>query len=194
MIIGIKEKDKVVLAYSAFDVYASITVRDMVSEENVGLWNVKRNPHTIMGCACPSTESDAYRYENEMFHGIIDYNSLTRKIVPTMDEFAKNKEYIGDEKGRFEDLLIAQDNRLFCVTWEHLVLEKDSFAVVGGYGVDFAKSILYATDGESSIDRIKKAFEFTAQQRQSDCYPIAVMDTATKKLRIINRPHQTKVA
>lgn len=188
MIIGIKEKDNVILAFSAFDGFMPVSVKDSVNSENVGLWKVKNNPHTIMGCAFSTPESDAFRYEENMFQGEMDYDKLSEEIVPAMEEFAKDKEYIGNENNRFDELLIAQKGRLFEITYEHLVVEINSFVVVASSSFDdFTKGILHATDGEPALDRIVKTFEFVSRERQRDCYPISVMDTATGKLKVLER-------
>lgn len=183
MIIGIKDEGKVTLAYSLMDELTTLNTCDMLNEVNAGVWKVKRNPHTIMGCMFPSAESDAYRYENELFAGKIDFDTLCLDIVPAMEEFAKDKDYIGDEKDGFENLLIAQDDRLYRITSEHIVVEIDDYVVLSYSGEDMAKVVLHQTRGEPAIDRIKKTLEFIAAQRQCACYPIVVMDTASRKLR-----------
>lgn len=187
MIIAIKEEDKVVLAYSSFDGLFPVTCNDMANCENVGLWKVKGNPHTVMGCVFPSAESDAFRYEEKIFKGEINYDNLTDEIVPSMEEFAKDKEYIGDDKGRYEEFLIVQKGRLFHISSEHVITEIDSSVVISLVGGELAMGVLYATEGEQTLDRIRKIFEFTAHEKQYECYPISVMDTRTGKLRILNK-------
>lgn len=188
MIIGIKEEGKVTLAFSSFDGFSPVGITsDMTNRENVGIWKIKGNPRTIMGCVFPSTESDAFRYEEEMFQGEINYDKLTDEIVPAMEGFAKDKEYIGNENGEFKNFLIAQDGKLFRISSEHVVTEIDSTVALSGYGADFAKCILRETQGESAIDRIKKAFEFSAYERQCDCYPISIIDTQTCRVRTLTK-------
>ena len=187
MIVGIKEEGNVVLAYSSFEWRKDVTGEDTVSVENAGVWKIKSNPHTIMGGVAATAESDAFRYEEGIFSGEIDCGRLETEIIPAMEKFAEGKDYIGDENGRYDRFLIAQNGRLFDITSEHVVSEVDSFIVSGGHGEDFIKSVLYATQGEPTIDRIRKAFEFAAWEKQSNCYPIAVMDTKTGKLRILTR-------
>lgn len=187
MIIGIKEEGNVVLAVSSFDGFSPVNIDDMSNAENVGLWRVKKNPHTIMGCVFPTAESDAFRYEEDIFQGEMNYDKLTDDVIPAMEKFAEDKEYIGDEKGRFEEFLIAQNGRLFKITSEHIIMEVDSSVVISGSCEDFAKSILYRTKEEPTIDRIRKAFEFASRERQCDCYPISIMDTATGKIQMLTR-------
>ena len=184
MIVGIKEEGNVVLAFSAFDGFCPVNINDMANGENVGLWKIKTNPHTIMGFAFPTAESDAFRYEEEMFQGEINYDKLADEILPAMEKFAAGKEYIGNDKGRFEEFLIAQKGRIFKITSEHIIMEIDSSVASAGLGEDFAKGVLYATEGEPTFDRIRKTFEFAAHERQCDPYPISVMDTRTGKLRV----------
>lgn len=187
MIIGIKEEGNVILAYSSFDGFSYVNIEDMSNEENIGIWRVKKNPHTIMGCVFPSAESDAYRYEEDIFRGDINYDKLADDIIPAMEAFAEDKEYIGDDKDRYEEFLIAQKGRLFKITAEHIIMEVDSSVVLSGSGEDFAKSILYKTAGEPALDRIRKAFEFASHQRQCECYPISIMDTQTGKTQTLVR-------
>ena len=187
MIIGIKEEGKVTLAYSLVDEMPIVNIGDMFNEANVGVWKVNRNPHTIMGCCYPSAEIDLYRYADKLFAGKLDCDVLRCDVLPTMEEFARGKDYIGDGKGHFDNLLIAQEDRLYRVTHEHIVFEIDDYAVIGGYGEESAKSVLHATRGKQTLDRIRAALEFVATERQSDCYPIAVMDTATRKLRLLHK-------
>lgn len=190
MLIGIKDKDKVILAFSTFDGYIPATVDDMLSDDNAGIWKIKKNPHTVMGCGFPTPESDAYRYEQDIYKGDIDYDSLTERIIPAMESFAEGKEYIGNVNGRYEEFLIAQNGRLFEISSEHIVCEVDSFAVIAEYGnEEVARGVLSCTDGEPVLDRIKKAFEFTSRSIQCDCYPIAVMDTEKGKMGIVTREH-----
>ena len=187
MIIGIKEKGKVVLAVSTFDGFSPVHIGDMVLPENAGLWKVKGSQNTIMGCVFPTAESDAYRYEEALFQGEITGERLIDEIVPAMEEFARDKEYIGNDKGRFEEFLIAQRDKLFRITAEHIVVEIDGFAAISGMSEDIAKGVLYATEGEDGTARIRKVFEFAARERQCDPYPIAVMDTAAAELIILTK-------
>lgn len=188
MLIGIKDEDKAILAFSTFDGYIPSTVGDMTNADNVGIWKIKNNPHTVMGGGFPTPESDAFRYEQDIFQGEIDYDSLTERIVPAMEGFAEGKEYIGNANGRYEEFLIAQNGRLFDISSEHIVSEIDSFAVIADYGnEEVARSVMSCTEGEPALDRIIKAFEFTACTMQCDCYPIAVMDTEKGKMRILTR-------
>ena len=187
MIVGIKEEGNVVLAFSSFDGFSRVNVGDMTNGENVGLWKIKTNPHTVMGCVFPTAESDAYRYEEEMFQGKIDYDKLAEEILPAMEQFAEEKEYIGNDNGKFEQFLIAQRDRLFRIESEHIIMEIDSSVVLAELGEDFAKGVLYATQGEPTLDRIRKIFEFAAYERQCDPYPISVMDTRTGKLHTLTR-------
>ena len=187
MIIAIKEKDKVVLAYSPFDYTTPVTSDDMALEENLGIWKVRGNPHTVMGNRGAFAETDAFKYEEKLFRGEINYDSLTDGIIPAMEKFSEGKDYIGDEKGRYEEFFIAQKDKLFKITSEHLVMEIDSYAVSGGGAEDLAKGALHATEGQPVIDRIRKVFEFIARERQSVCYPISVIDTATCKIRKLKK-------
>ena len=187
MIIGIKERDKVVLAFSTFDGYSPVNSSDMVNAQNAGVWKIKHNRNTIMGGAYPTAESDIFRYEDKTFRGRLDYSALADSIVPDMEELVKGLEYIGDEKGRYEEFLIAQNDRLFHITTEHIVVEIDSSVVIGGAGDDVVSGALYATEGEPAIDRIRKALELAARKRSAECYPVCVMDTATGKLQVLTR-------
>ena len=189
MIVGLKEEGKVVLAYSSFDGFSPVNASDLTNTENVGLWKIKGNPHTIMGCVFPSAESDAFRYEEGIFKGEINYDSLADKIIPAMEDFAEGKEYIGNDKDRYEEFLIAQKGRLFQISTEHIVTEIDSaFAMsMSERCEEFAQSILHATQGEPMIDRIKKVFEFAACGRQYDPYPILIIDTQKGKVLTITK-------
>lgn len=186
MIIGIKEADKVVLAFSSFDWCISVSADDMADAENVGIWKVKGNPHTLMGCTFPTAESDAFRYEEEIFQGEINFDKLVEEIAPAMEEFAQDKEYIGDGNGRFAEFLIAQRGKLFEITSEHIVREINSFIVMGR-DEEYAKGCLLATEGLPALERIKAAFKFCAREKQDDCYPIAVMDTKTETMQLLTR-------
>lgn len=189
MIIGIKEDGKVILAYMTKG-YKNVNSSDLVAPENVGLWKIEANPHTIMGCVRPTAESDAYRYEGEMFTGEIDYDSLIDRIVPAMEAFTADKEYIGTDDDRYEHFLIAKGDRLFHITNEHIVTEVDTFVVVGGYNEDLSKGVLFATKGEPAIDRIRKAAEFAAAAGDYEAYPICVMDTETCNLSKLTRENK----
>lgn len=184
MIVGIKEEGKVVLAYSSFDGISPVNVGDLSNAENLGIWKIKNNPHTVMGCVFPTAESDAFRYEEDMFKGEINFNKLMDEIIPAMEKFATDKEYIGDDKGRYEDFLIAQKDRLFHITSEHVVTDIDSAVALSNSArcEDIANSVLHATQGEPEIDRIRKVFEFTACEAQYCPYPISVIDTQTGKI------------
>lgn len=188
MVIGIKEQDRVVLAFSSFDGSALVSIDDLSAAENVGLWKVKGNPHTVMACGVLSPESDAFRYEEDIFKGEINYKRLIEEIVPNMEKFAEDKDYIGDEKGWFDEFFIAQNDRLFKILGEHIVNEIDDAAVLGESRCeDISKGILHVTRGEPTLERIRKVFELTAGIFQYDCYPISVMDTLAGKIRVLTR-------
>ena len=189
MIVGIKEEGNVVLAFSTFDGFIPVSISDMEGRENAGIWKIKGTARTLMGCVVPTAESDAYRYEEKTFKGPLDSDSLIRKILPAMEQLTSNKGYIGDENGRFDEFLIAQKDRLFHITGEHIVLEVDSAIAIAAYGEDFAKGALFATEGMPTTKRIQEVFEFAARERQCDPYPIAVMDTAAGKLKFLKRGH-----
>ena len=186
MIIGIKDRDRVLLAYSAFDTYFEVPVEDMVLPDNTCVWKVGRNPHTVMGCGLYSAESDAFRYEEGIFKGRITCERLIDEIIPAMEKFADGKPHLSGND-RFEEFLIAQDDKLFHIEAEHIAFEEDSFCVIGGSTEGHVKGLLLATEGQPATERIRKAFEFAAKARQSFAYPISVIDTKTCKLKVLKK-------
>lgn len=185
MLIGVKDKRKVVLAYSACDIFNPVAPDDLRGPENIGLWRVIGNRHTVMGCGRPTAESDMIRYEPAVFRGELSYDRLLCDAVPAMEELAADKEYIGDDDGRYEEFLIAQNDRLFMITFEHLVREIDDYAAISP-DTELIKSVLHATEGEPALDRLRKAFDAVTREYRCKCYPITVIDTASRVLRRID--------
>lgn len=185
MLIGFRERGKVVLACSLFDGIMPLTPSDRACVENAVVWPINGTPHTVMGYAYPSREADAIHYEQEMFSGEISYERLLEEVVPAMEKFMKEKEYrLDDDKG-YRNWVIAQGDKLFMVTWEHMIEEVDSFTAFSGRNARMAKSILRATVGMPVLDRIREVYEYVARSNQSDCYPIAVIDTESCKVRYL---------
>ena len=185
MIIGIKDGGNVWLAYTWSDGIRT-NVSGATNGENIGVWKVNGNPHTVMGCRIPSAETEAFRYEDALFQGRLDFDKLVEETVPRMEQFAEGRGYIGDSRGRFDELMIAQKDRLYVISSEHVVLDVDSFYAIG-CGDDQVKGVLLATEGEPALERIRKAFAFLGRLEMSVASPIFVMDTKSEKLQILTQ-------
>lgn len=92
MIVAVKKNNNIVVGISTTDTYSGQTERDMLLQENVPFWKVGGTDDCFVFADASSYTSDVLRYNDDVFKGITDYNSLLVEVVPKMKELLAEKD------------------------------------------------------------------------------------------------------
>ena len=84
------------------------------------------------------------------------------------------------------DYVIAQGGRGYNVYGSGEVEELENYFCLGN-GYQKAQAALDMTEGQFAIDRIKFAFETVEAAENIPAYPIAIIDTKSCKINIIDK-------
>lgn len=183
MIIAIKDKDKVVVAYSNTDILDGLTDADYVNEENIA---IKFSPSgKVFGFAAMDSRSDMLLYD-DVFMGLeINAKTIIKDVIPYIKcELKENNKPI-DENGNWHNALIVCDNEhIYDINPTFHFYEADDY-VCHGYRVDTIKSVLDATTNLSAEERIIKAVNFASKLHKENLFPIVITDTKSKKFKCI---------
>ncbi len=184
MLIALKAENRIYLACNLCSLPVSeFDKADYLLPDNIPLWKVKS------GCIMGSNElkdADLMRYDTRIFRGEIEPFNLYENVVPAMlDKLAYFRRLDGEgwTKSHF---VIAQGDRAFHVYGKSLREEIDEYFAFGA-GYALAYSSFDMTAGQPALERIKRAFEAVEDSICMPAYPIAVIDTKTQKVSIIEK-------
>lgn len=185
MLLALKADGRVYLAYNIGDTpMADFDRKDFEIADNIPLWKVKNG--CIMGADNDLDEADLLRYDGGIFRGELNMYNLLEKIIPSMfEKFSAFKKTDKDGKCG-SDFIIAEGGCACHILNSRECEEIDEYCCLGT-GYEAASSSLDMTSGQPSIDRIKKAFEAVEAATWNPAYPIALMDTKTQKIQLIER-------
>lgn len=187
--IVICEENKTYFAYpiSALERKMDLPIKTWLMEENLAFWKVKGKDNCIIGGWASMRPNDIIRYEDNLFDGCeITLSDLVNKLQPRITEVLKNAgELDGSEEFWENTILVAQNGKAFEVELAY-VREINDFAIFGRYE-NIVNSILYATKGQSAIERLKQVAKVLAEVSPIQAYPMVVMDTETQTLQVIKK-------
>ena len=182
MIIAVKEKDRVVIGFSATDrMYASDM--DFVDEENIAV--KVSNSGKVFGFATMDTCSDSLLYDDEFMNLEIAPKAIIKDVIPYIKFELKELNKPLDEDGGWRNaLVLCDDEHIYDIDTKFGFCEVDDY-VCHGYEVETAKSVLDATVSLPAEERIIKAMTFIGKTNKVNLFPMVIIDTKSKKFKNI---------
>ena len=187
MVIVLKDKDSVYVAASVESTYTDTHVDDIINEENLKMWRPEGKEGCIMACTTPHAPGiDVLRYEDiEALNRPLTSSVVIREINPYLKElFAKQHMLDGEEM--WSNIVIAKDDKAFCITPNFTVCDIEDFGSIGNRSSeDIAYGFLAMNCDLAPIDRIAGAFRTIEAGDASKHFPIVVMNTKSKTSEVI---------
>lgn len=183
MIIAIREKDRVVVAFSGLDSWCNVAEEDYVDEENIAIRFSKSGK--IFGCGALNRVCDVVLYDEEILQANITPSTIVREVVPRIKDCLKENEVALDSEGRWKNALVICDNKnIYDIDPLFGFYQADDY-VCHGYSVEILKSVLDATSTLPAEERIIKAVSFASLMSKESLFPFVITDTKNKKLKKI---------
>ena len=189
MIIAIKDKDRVVMAYSNTDCLDGLTDMDYVDEENVAIKRSKTGK--VFGFAVMDRRSDMLLYD-DVFMGLdITPQAIVKDVIPYIKCELKENDIPIDENGNWQNALIICDNEhIYDIDPTFGFYEANDY-VCHGYRVETIKSVLDATTNLPAEERIMKAVTFSNKLHKENLFPIVITNTTSKTIKCIYKGEKT---
>ena len=186
MIIGIKEKERVVLGF-AYWALPEVNDRDKVLEDNLPI-KVFKDEGVVIACAERKITSDMLfadeNIEKMIKEGKTAYEDAVNEYAPMIhDKMAKENLLLDD--GKWSNCFaVAKGNSLIDVTPSFFVRDVADF-FVHGFTPEYVKSKLFCNEGKPAEERIIEAFRFHMQMMSDHVFPIVLIDTKDLQMKVI---------
>lgn len=186
MIIGIKEKERVVLGF-AYWALPEVNDRDKVLEDNLPI-KVFKDEGVVIACAERKITSDMLfadeNIEKMIKEGKTTYEDVVNDFAPMIhDRIAKENLLLDD--GKWSNcFVVAKGNSVVDVTPSFFVQDVADF-FVHGFTTEYSKSNLLYSEGKSAEERIIEALRFHTQMTSDHMSPIVLIDTKDFQMKVI---------
>lgn len=183
MIIVVKDQDRVVIGYTIANQFAKLASSDYKDTENFAL--VHRNDYCY-GFALMDRVSDLFIYDELFLNLKVTPENIINEVIP----YIKNKLTNNNKKlkdGKWDNALVICDNNHIYDIGIKLDFNEIEKYIVHGYDEDMVTSVLDSTPNMPTKERIIEAFSFVSKLYKEDLFPIAITDTLTKEIKIIEK-------
>ena len=188
MIIGIKEKDRMVLGF-AYWTLQEVNARDKVLEDNLP-FKVFKDEGVVIACAERKITSDMLfadeNIEKMIKEGKTTYEDVVNDFAPMIhDRMAKENLLLDD--GKWSNcFVVAKGNSVVDVTPTFFVQDVADF-FAHGFTTEYVKSSLFYSVGKPAEERIIEAFRFHTQMMSDYMFPIVLVDTKDLQMKVITK-------
>lgn len=178
MIIAIKEKDRVVVAFSNTDSWKGLTDSDYIDQENLGIRFSKEG--NLFGFAKMCSVSDLFLYDEDFIQNEISPNNIVKNIIPYVKtKLNKNKKAITDDNWQ-NALILCNNEHIYGIDTGFGFYESKNYTCHGYTFVETINSVLDLTVNLPAEQRILTAINFAIKQHKASLYPLVMVDTKTK--------------
>lgn len=186
MIIGIKEKDRVVLGF-AYWTLQEVNARDKVLEDNLP-FKVFKDEDTIIACAEREIATDMLftdeNIETMIKEGKTTYEDVVNDFAPMIHDKMAKENLLLDDGNWSNCFVVAKGNSIVDVTPTFFVQDVADF-FVHGFTTEYSKSNLLYSEGKPAEERIIEAFQFHTQMTCDHTFPIVLIDTKDFQMKVI---------
>ena len=186
MIIGIKEKERVVLGF-AYWALPEVNDRDKVLEDNLP-FKVFKDEGVIIACAEREIGTDMLfvdeNIEKMIKSGKTTYADAVNEFAPMIhDKMAKENLLLDD--GKWSNcFVVAKGNSIVDVAPTFFVQDVADF-FAHGFTTEYLNSSLLYSKGKTVEERIIEAFRFHGQMMSEYVFPIVLIDTKDLQMKVI---------
>lgn len=186
MIIGIKEKDRVVLG-CAYWALQEVNARDKVLEDNLP-FKIFKDEGVIIACAERKISTDILfvdeNIEKMIKEGKTTYEDVVNEYAPMVHDRMAKENLLSDDGNWSNCFVVAKGNSIVDVTPTFFVQDvADIF--VHSFAPDHVKSKLACNKGKLAEERIIEAFRFHTQMMSDHVFPIVLIDTKDLQMKVI---------
>ena len=183
MIIAVKEKDSVVIAYTNVDSWNGYYAdEDYVDEENLPIKFSESG--RLYALAELNRVSDVLLSDEGFINSECTPKTIVRSYIPFIKDVSKDN-FSTIEDGYWGNALVICDNEtIYDIDPQFVFCQVKDF-VCHGIGVEVIRCVLDSTVGLSAKERILKAINFACKHNKINLYPIVMTDTKSKKLQVI---------
>lgn len=186
MIIGIKEKDRVVLGFAVWAL-PEMNAKDKVLEDNLP-FEVFKEEGIIIACLEREIATDIIfadeNIKNMLKAGKTTYENVVNEVVPMIHYRLARENLLLNNWKWSNCFVVAQGNSLVDVTPLFFVQDVADF-FVHGFAPEYVKSRLCYNEGKPAEERIIDAFRFHAQMVSDHLFPIVLIDTKDFQIKVI---------
>ena len=183
MIIVVKDQDRVVIGYTIANQFGRLASSDYSDTENFAL--VQRNDY-YYGFALMNRISDLFIYDELFLNLKVTPDNIINEVIPYIkNKLINNKKMLNN--GKWDNALVICDNNHIYDISVKLEFNEIEKYLVHGYDEDMIISILDSTPNMPTKERIIEAFSFVSKLYKEDLFPIAITDTLTKEIKIIEK-------
>ena len=182
MVVATKRDDKIVVGLSITDSVVDMSEKDLSLQENLPYWKVKGEKDCYVFCEDLCFASDLFRYNDYVFRGITDGNSIIRNVVPKMKELLDGYLQITSEGNWNTQLLIVKGDKIFTISRYFSVTEVDDFA-----GLNFEKIAIGCLEESKDMTQEESllfASRTINRMKNRNIFPLIIFDSKTKKHKI----------
>ena len=183
MIIAKRDDDRIIVAVSIADCSVDMTVSDLVLQDNLPIHKVRGEKDCYICAKSISLDFDILRFNDKIFRGIEDGNTVLKKVVPQMKSLLDS--YPGFSSGYWcGTLLIIKGATMYIIDADFCVSEeRDEYCACNS---SIPQGALYALRNSSLgvTERILEAMRCSCLM-QDKLFPAVIFDTKTNKRKAV---------
>ena len=180
MIVAIKDKDKVVVGVTFYDMSFLMSQADCIDAENLPVKILDNG--NIVGSSCCDVVSDAVLFDPDLSTFAMDYKGIVTKLIPHLKQKFEKLGALNKSNGFDNNFIICDNDNLIRVCSDFSVVECYEFACLG-MGSSVMGTILTQTRHLSPEERILHAVSFVSKLYKEDAFPLAICDTKSKQFK-----------
>ena len=183
MIVARKKDDRIVVGIITADSLVDMTSKDLVLESNLPFWKVKGVKDCYVFCEDTCFAADLLRYNDNVFKGVTDSESLIANAIPKMKNLLDKNGCFTDKNKWGSQLLVVTNNKMFIVDRYFCVLEADEYV-----GLGFKQYIIGALKETNDLpieDSIIFAVRTLNRMLNRNYLPLVLFDVKTKKKKVV---------
>lgn len=182
MIAATKRKDKIVIGVTICDNCRNMSTKDLALPDNLPFWKVKGEKACYVCTEDQRYSTDLLRYNDCVFKGITDGESILEKILPRIkDLLGKNDLLINNEEWH-NQMLILKENRLFRIDNYFSVSEIDDHATLAFE--NYLQGALEETKHFDPTESILASLKTLSRLTNRRFFPVTIFDSATKRKKV----------
>ena len=181
MVIAKKDKDRVVVGINISDQLSYAAMSSYVLEDNIPFWKVKGEKNCYVFCDNAGFAVNLLRYNDYVFKGITDVQSVAKNVIPKMRELLEKNDLIIRGKEWFGKLLIVKDNKIFTIENYFVLSETNAIAL---NDVILATGCIEECEGKSAKESVLYTLRVLEKATRVSSFPAVVFDSKTKRKTI----------
>ena len=192
LVIGIKEKGKVILACDSQVTIGGVKKSSSL-ESNFKIWHPDKHSEVLMGSVGTVRQMNVIKHTDNIIDELkilqdkVDHSFVVSKVVKKILTTLKDNNVIATKDNILlmdNSYLLAVKDRLYQIYSDGAVIEIDDFTAIGS-GSNEAIASLNNSEGRDPIERIKLAMDASSRNDIFVDYPLIIGTTESKEFTVI---------